>query len=198
MIKIKEEQLIPKLLYKRSKLQEQFVNVNAETTMVYETDYLLKNKKANKLLTLWMLFLIICFLIILEFFLNDILTETIGIVVTILIGVLVLLFGMYILFLFYNNKKLRDIWDEDIKKDNKILEEANSYGKEAAILGLQIMVLNKHYYEITNINDPIMQKQEWKKLVYEYVDAINGYYSNATIDDYLRYYNQWRQDQNEI
>ena len=47
MIKIKEEHLIPKLLYKRSKLQEQFVNVNAKTSMVYETDYIEKNKKAN-------------------------------------------------------------------------------------------------------------------------------------------------------
>ena len=59
-------------------------------------------------------------------------------------------------------------------------------------------MLNENYYEIMKINDPIKQKQIWKKLVYEYVDAINGYYNNATIDDYLRYYNQWRQNQNEI
>jgi len=198
MIKIKEEHLIPKLLYKRSKLQEQFVNVNAKTSMVYETDYIEKNKKANKKLTIWMLFIIIYILILLELFLNDLLTQSIGIVIASIVGAFILIFGIYIFILFYRNKKLKDIWDEDIKNDNKILEEANSYAKEAAILGLQIIVLNENYYEIMKINDPIKQKQIWKKLVYEYVDAINGYYNNATIDDYLRYYNQWRQNQNEI
>lgn len=198
MIKIKEEHLIPKLLYKRSKLQEQFVNVNAKTSMVYETDYIEKNKKANKKLTIWMLFIIIYILILLELFLNDLLTQSIGIVIASIVGAFILIFGIYIFILFYRNKKLKDIWDEDIRNDNKILEEANSYAKEAAILGLQIIVLNENYYEIMKINDPIKQKQIWKKLVYEYVDAINGYYNNATIDDYLRYYNQWRQNQNEI
>jgi hypothetical protein len=129
---------------------------------------------------------------VLSFYLYDILNKTYGIIITIILGVSLISFLIFIGNLFRNATKLKKAWDVDSKKDLLILEEINKCSEEIARLGLMIMTITEHSYILSLHEEE--KKSKWETLIYEYVDAIDKYYKGANIEDYINFYLKWDQE----
>ena len=123
MIQIQNRYEIPKILLKRAKLQEKFVEESANTAAIHEHNYIKKKKHADFMLTIWLVLLVAYIVIVLSFYLYDILNKTYGIIITIILGVSLISFLIFIGNLFRNATKLKKAWDVDSKKDLLILEQ---------------------------------------------------------------------------
>lgn len=196
MIKIKDRYIIKNLLFKRSKLQDEYVKASAEVADRHEANYIRKYKRSYNLLTVWYTLLVSYIVIYLIFFLNQLEDKKIGVIVLSILGGLLLGFLGLIIFLKIKIYKLKIIWDKDLSEVYKIRDEANNYGEKAAKQGIIIMAITENSY-ILNL-DELTQQKEFIKILYEYVDAINKYYINATIDDYIDYYKKWEIDYYQV
>lgn len=189
MIKVNNRNDVKSLLLKRSKLQEQYIKACAKTAEDHESNHIRHYKKDYNLLTIWYFLLLGYIVLLLLYYLSDTKDNAIWITVISIIGASMLGFLTYILFRIKNTKKLKRAWDVDLHQANLIRDEANKYGEKAAKLGIMIMAITEHNY-LLDILD-CEQEIQWRKLLYEYVDAINEYYKGATIDDYIEFYKVW-------
>ncbi len=85
-------------------------------------------------------------------------------------------------------KNKEDITKEEIRARIKALND------EISTLVLSVIVLNEHFYELSEIKDPIQKEKKWKEYVFYKNVAINKQYQYfPTTEDYLNYYKEYKQ-----
>lgn len=85
-------------------------------------------------------------------------------------------------------KSKEDITKEEIRTKIKALND------EISTLVLSVIVLNEHFYELSEINDPNEREKKWKEYIFYKNVAINKQYQYfPTTEDYLNYYKEYKQ-----
>lgn len=96
-------------------------------------------------------------------------------------------------------KKLYKEKDKEDQEKEQIRARIKELNEEISSLVISVIVLNEHFYELSLINNKEEREKRWKELILKQNVAINKLYKYVpTTEDYLNYYKEYEQLQNNL
>lgn len=123
-----------------------------------------------------------------------------------LITIFVIIMALIMIYFFVKGiiykVKLKKLYKEKDKEDQEkeqIRARIKELNDEISSLVISVIVLNEHFYELSLINDKEEREKRWKELILKQNVAINKLYKYVpTTEDYLNYYKEYEQLQNNL
>ena len=181
------------LMAKRDRLRERYTDSELELAIKYNP---LINKFRKRSRNFGQLFLYSIVLIIIAFLLlYKKLTEVTSIVILSVAGLLAIV--MFILMLVFRYKKevFTNEFNEASKSNQELKKEILEYNHKLAKMTIVSISYSENYRELNSITNKDEFKSRFRELFYLYHNAINDTFSNnATVEDFINYYYQWKND----
>lgn len=181
------------LMAKRDRLRERYTDSELELAIKYNP---LINKFRKRSRNFGHLFLYSIVLIIIAFLLlYKKLTEVTSIVILSVAGLLAIV--MFILMLVFRYKKevFTNEFNEASKSNQELKKEILEYNHKLAKMTIVSISYSENYRELNSITNKDEFKSRFRELFYLYHNAVNDTFSNnATVEDFINYYYQWKND----
>lgn len=182
-INVKKEQYAQRELFVSNELEHK-IQVNTEKK---------KKNDVYSIITLAVLIVILGYIYDLLTIINE---KWIVSIVVIIMGIIMTFFLVKsiiynrVLYKLNKEKQKEDATKEEIRVEIKKLND------EISSLVLSVIVLNEHFYELSEIKDATERENKWKEYIFYKNVAINKQYNYfPTTEDYLNYYKEYKQTQ---